>query len=386
MTREMWIGEPYRGHMTGFPSVDVKSIGAGGGSIAWVDSGGLLHVGPQSAGSEPGPACYKGGGVEPTLTDACLVLGYLDPDYFLGGTMKISPDLAGQAIMEKVGNKLELTLEKAAWAILDLATENMTQAIVDITVNQGIDASEAILIGGGGAAGLNSVLIARRLGCKKLIIPEVGAALSAAGALLSDMSMEYRATRFMTTNAFDMVAANEMLTSFRERCMAFVDEVGEYALSHQIEYTLEARYPNQVWEIEIPLPVDCFVDSADIEALKTSFHDTHESIFAIKDPGSDVEVVTWSATVRCRMRAEDRVGRLVQVETAGQRQQERQVYFDDVGYVKATILNFNDMAEGVSHEGPALVESPFTSVVVVPGARFQRTRAGSLVIEPEGGI
>jgi N-methylhydantoinase A len=195
-SRETWIGQPFRGHMTGFPSVDVRSIGAGGGSIAWIDDGGMLHVGPNSAGAVPGPACYGQGGSKPTVTDAALVLGYIDPDFFLGGSMTLAPEAAEAAIARDVAAPLGLTLDEAAAAMIAVATENMVQAILDITVNQGIDPREAVLVGGGGAAGLNSVLIARRLETPRLLIPEVGAALSAAGALMSDLTAQFHATLF----------------------------------------------------------------------------------------------------------------------------------------------------------------------------------------------
>src|SRR5690625_1227329 len=137
--RETWIGQPYRGHMTGFPSIDVKSVGAVGGSIASVDSGGLLSVGPRSAGAVPGPACYSQGGTEPTVTDAALVLGYIDAENFLGGSIKLDKDAAERAINEKVAKPLGLGLNDAAIAIIDVMTENMVQAIADITVAQGLD-------------------------------------------------------------------------------------------------------------------------------------------------------------------------------------------------------------------------------------------------------
>ena len=169
--------------MTGFPSVDVKSIGAGGGSIAWVDAGGLLHCGPESAGSRPGPACYGTGGSAPTVTDCALLLGYIDPAFFLGGAMRLDVDGAREALEREVASKLGLGIEDAAAAVLALATEKMVGAIEEITINQGIDPGSAVLIGGGGAAGLNAVAVARRLGCREVVIPETGAALSAAGAL-----------------------------------------------------------------------------------------------------------------------------------------------------------------------------------------------------------
>ena len=163
-TRETWLGPRIRGHMTGFPSVDVRSVGAGGGSIAWVDPGGMLHVGPDSAGSVPGPACYGQGGSEPTVTDAALALGYIDADFFLGGAIALDTDRATAAIAEKIGAPLGVGAHEAAAAVLDVVSQNMVHAIEDITINQGVDPREAVLIGGGGAAGLNSVQIARRLG------------------------------------------------------------------------------------------------------------------------------------------------------------------------------------------------------------------------------
>ncbi|MEM9881279.1 MAG: hydantoinase/oxoprolinase family protein, partial [Pseudomonadota bacterium] len=299
MTREMWVGEPYLGHMTGFPSVDVKSVGAGGGSIARVDSGGILHVGPDSAGAVPGPACYSHGGKNPTLTDACVVLGYLDPDYFLGGTMAIDPQRAADAIQHTVAAPLGISLEEAAWAIAMLATENMAQAIIDITVNQGIDPAQAVLIGGGGAAGLNSTFISKRLNCAQLVIPEVGAALSAAGALMTDLSAEFSLTRFFTTSAFDMDAANTALDTLRAQCDAFRARSGDRVIDYSVLLKVEARYPRQGWDIELPLPVQRFDSTADIEALKQAFHETHDRIFAVRDDASEIEVVSWTAVAKC---------------------------------------------------------------------------------------
>ncbi len=251
-TRDAWIGQPFRGHMTGFPSVDVKSIGAGGGSIAWVDDGGMLHVGPQSAGAVPGPVCYGRGGTKPTMTDASLALGFLDPDFFLGGAIKLDREAARRAIDEHVAKPLRLSIEDAAAAIISVITENMVQAIADITVNQGIDPRQAVLVGGGGAAGLNSVLIARRLGCNRVLIPEVGAALSAAGAMMSDLVSTYHATFFTRTDRFDRDGANRVLADLVGKCRTFAAASGKDAVDQRIEIIAEARYPHQVWEIEVP--------------------------------------------------------------------------------------------------------------------------------------
>ncbi len=383
-TRETWIGQPYRGHMTGFPSVDVKSIGAGGGSIAWVDGGGMLHVGPQSAGAVPGPVCYGTGGTEPTVTDASLVLGYLDPNYFLGGAMAVDPDAAAAAISEKVASPLDISLEDGAAAIIDLATENMVHAIEDITVNQGIDPASACLIGGGGAAGLNSVLIARRLGCKRVVIPEVGAALSAAGALMSELSAQYLATFFTVSDRFEREAVNEVLGGLEQRCQGFIDGPGSGSIESHIEFTAEARYPHQVWEIAIQLPKARFDTDDDVRALVENFHRTHEDVFAISDPSSEIEVVGWSATVRCRIR-EPAAGNIVHRAERHELPPQRRAYFPGTGYAEAQVRHFEALKVGEALPGPAIVESSFTTVVIYPGATATAMPSGSLSLQPTAG-
>jgi N-methylhydantoinase A len=380
-TRETWIGEPYRGHMTGFPSVDVKSIGAGGGSIAWVDDGGMLHVGPQSAGAVPGPACYGQGGDKPTVTDAALTLGYLDPEFFLGGAMGLDIEAARRAVESDVARPMGLSPEDAAAAIISIATENMVQAIVDITVNQGIDPREAMLIGGGGAAGLNSIAIARRLGCPRAIIPEVGAALSAAGAMMSDLSSQYRRTLFMTSEAFDGGAVNRLLDQLEESCQNFIAGPGAGAIDTSIEFFAEARYPEQVWEIEVPIASRRFNDEADVSALVEAFHAAHQDIFAINDPGSGIEVVGWTAAVKCRLR-ESESGSLIAADAATVIDGSRQAYFSGAGFVDTAVRRFETMAVGEILAGPAIVESAFTTVVVDPGATAERRASGSLSIDP----
>lgn len=380
LTKETWIGQPFRGHMTGFPSIDIKSVGAGGGSVAWVDAGGLLHVGPRSAGAVPGPVCYGAGGSEPTVTDACLTLGYLDPGYFLGGTMKLDSHAAAKVIKEHVAAPLKLPLHDAAAAILSVATENMVQAISDITVNQGIDPAEAVLIGGGGAAGLNAIFIARRLGCPTVIIPETGAGLSAAGALMSDLTNECRDTFFTTSNSFNRDGVNQTLDALRSKCQAFIDGPGSSSVSSEIEYAVEARYASQVWEIEVPLSSGRFSRDEQINVLCEAFHAMHERIFAIRDPSSNIEFVSWTATARCRLRASGR-RRLV----GGKRREVsgvRKMYFSEDGEVEAVVYDFETMQVGKQHTGPAIIESPFTSVVADARTRFERAASGSLVMQP----
>jgi N-methylhydantoinase A len=382
MTPETWIGQRYRGHILGFPSVDVKSIGAGGGSIAWLDEGGLLHVGPVSAGAVPGPACYGKGGVHPTVTDASLVLGYIDPAFFLGGAMELEVDHAAEAIEKEVARPLGLNLPEAASAILRLVTQNMVGAIEEITVHQGMDPRGAVLVGGGGAAGLNSVAIARRLGCKTVIIPEVGAALSAAGALMSDLRADYRALFFTTTTWFDFDRANATLDSLEAKCRAFMDGPGAGAVEKSIEFYAEARYSDQIWEIDLPLQIRRFKTPKDVARIREDFDLLHEEVFAFRDPGSEVQFVGWRAAVRCKLRTR-KLGRLGRDEGYEAKVLPwRKTYFSDTGMVKTRVEIFEGLKPNMLIEGPAIIESPFTTVVIDPGARAVRKRSGSLVITP----
>jgi N-methylhydantoinase A len=381
MTRETWIGQPFRGHMTGFPSIDIKSVGAGGGSIARVDSGGMLHVGPASAGAVPGPVCYGAGGTEPTLTDACLVLGFLDPDFFLGGKMKLDAAASARAIEEKVAIPLGLGVKEAAAAILSVATENMVQAIAEITVNQGIDPGNAVLVGGGGAAGFNSVFIARRLGCPEVIIPETGAALSAAGALMSNLRNEYRAMHYTTSADFDIDGVRRVLSDLEARCRHFAATAGKGALAVDITFGVDARYEGQVWEIDVPVPAPRFGSDSDLDDLVAAFHAAHEEIFAVRDPDCQVEFVVWSASVGCRLR-EDGLGRIVESIPEVREVHSRSVYFEGYGAVETPVLTMSALKPGEEYSGPAIIETPFTTIAVDPPASFRISEAGSLVIIP----
>ncbi|MBW5435759.1 hydantoinase/oxoprolinase family protein [Bradyrhizobium canariense] len=380
-TRETWIGNPYRGHMTGFPSIDIKSVGAGGGSIASVDAGGVLHVGPKSAGSVPGPVCYSAGGKEPTLTDASLVLGHLDPDYFLGGRMKLDIDAAQSVINEKIAKPLGLSLMEAASSIVEVATENMVQAIEEITINQGIDPSEAALIGGGGAAGFNSVFIARRLQSPLLIMPETGAALSCAGALMSDLRDEYRSMFFVRSSEWKAEAVNAVLGELRQRCFEFLERAGKTRESGHIEFAVEARYQGQVWEIEIPVHVNLFATQEDLDALVEDFHVHHREVFAVRDDHSAVEFVCWTAAVSAGLRKKP-LGRLqIAARKLGEKSV-RQAYFRDAGLVETPVVSMANLKPGVVASGPAVVETPFTTIVIDPGASYWLEESGSLLIKP----
>ncbi|WP_246658473.1 hydantoinase/oxoprolinase family protein [Mesorhizobium sp. GR13] len=377
-SRETWLGQPFRSHMTGMPSIDVKSIGAGGGSIAWVDAGGLLHVGPKSAGAVPGPVCYRRGGTKPTLTDAALVLGFIDEAFFLGGKMTLDKAGALDAIRREVAEPLGKDVEVAAQDIVALATEHMVQAIMDITVNQGIDQTQAMFVAGGGAAGLNCVAIARRLGCRGVLVTEAGAALSASGALISDLTAHHQAMFHTRSDSFDHDGVNAVLSRLLDTCTAFSESSGRGASKVEIDWSAEARYIDQAWEIEVPLRVQNFSGEQDLAGLVADFHQMHQDIFAVSDPGADIETVGWNAEVRCRIGSGE-PGRLARSEQSA-RLPARAVRFLGTGWLDAEVWRLEAIPEAQSIHGPAIIESDFTSIVVDPGAVARRDASGNLII------
>jgi N-methylhydantoinase A len=381
VTRETWLGLEYEGHITGFPAVDVRSVGAGGGSIAWIDAGGLLHVGPQSAGADPGPVCYARGGTDPTVTDACVVLGYIDPDYFLGGKMELDAAAAQRAIADCVAAPLGLDLHEAAAAIMAVATERMVQAIEEITVNQGVDPRSAVLVGGGGAAGLNAVAIARRLGSRRVVIPQAGAVLSARGALMSDLTSEYASAVFTGSDSFDHERADAALAELRGRCDEFAERSGAGGEA-EIEFVAEARYRHQVWQLDVRLREGRLATDEHVANLVEDFHAIHEEVYAVRDERAVVEVVNLRARVNCPLRGG--VQDAIVLEHGHASSGMRGVYFAGVGKVSAAILRLEAMAPGAQFAGPAIVESSFTTIVLNPGASAERTASGSLAVLPGG--
>jgi len=373
-TRESWIGKPYFGHMTGFPSVDVRSVGAGGGSIASVDAGGLLRVGPESAAADPGPVCYGKGGTRPTVTDACLALGLLDPGYFLGGRRTVDLEAAREALKREVGDPLGLDVREAAAAVLRVATERMVSAIEEITIHEGIDPTRAALIGGGGAAGFNTVAIGRQLGCRKVIVPPTGPVLSASGAIISELTRSFEIASAAEDGSFDFDGVNAVLEELGRRAQEFIAGPGGGSEDSVVEYSVEARYPHQVWELEVPLRGDRVVDEAALRELCHDFHAVHREVFAVADESSGIEFQSWHARASCRLAEPSRVEATVaDVEPA-----RREIYLPGVGATQATVWRLDAVPVAEALVGPAIVESETTTVVIDPGVPFERKADGAL--------
>lgn len=381
-TAETWLGEKWIGHITGLRSVDVKSIGAGGGSIAWIDPGGLLRVGPQSAGANPGPACYGLGGTEPTVTDAAVVLGYIDPDYFLGGRLKLDLEAARRAIEAHVAVPLGRTIEEAASAVLVIATENIVGAIREITIAQGIDPREVTIVAGGGASGLNIVPIARELGCRTVMLPPTAAALSACGALYSDIVSEFSQSRYAETRGMDFAAVNEALAVVEQRANEFLDDLANIdPLSVRTEFSVAARYRQQVWELDIPLAKPRFKDQADAKQLEESFHQVHKRVFAVDEPGQYLECLIWKSRAIAELPKPSVTERKQVTSVPVHGFKMTKAFFRDKGFVDTPTFEGATLPAGYSVRGPAIIMEPTTTVVVYPGSTATVSQYGNYIID-----
>lgn len=383
-TRDSWLGEQWTGHIMSMSTVDVRSIGAGGGSIAWIDSGGLLRVGPHSAGSLPGPACYGAGGTEPTITDAALLLGYIDPDYFLGGRMRLDVEAATRAV-DTVAARLQLGLRETSHAIVTLANEHMIKAIHEITVLEGLNPRDNVIIAGGGAAGINIAAIARELRCAQVVVPRTASALSACGMQFSDVVFEHAAAFVTRTNKFDHDGVNHTLTSIRGALEGFVQSLrGRGLKGVKISCSVEARYLFQVWELDVTLPVERFDSAEDVARLVEGFHAVHERVLGVRDTVSPVECLNWRGRVSCRM-AEIPPARKEPVREADVTPKgRRRAWFGTAIGEDCPVYRGEDLFAGAAFAGPAIVEEPTTTVVVYPGMNCRVSETGNYVIETNG--
>jgi N-methylhydantoinase A len=379
-TGETWLGEPFAGHLTGLSSVDVRSIGAGGGSIAWVDPGGLLRVGPESARADPGPACYGLGGTRPTVTDAALVLGYIDPDQFLGGKMALDVAAAERALGELAG-ALDIALREAAHAVLSIANERMIAAIHELTVNEGVDPRDSMLVAGGGAAGLTILSIARELGCREVLVPRAAGVLSAFGGQHSDIVREMTAPFVTNSKEFDFDGVAQTLRSLRERMLAFEAELpGALAGEVSRRYFVEARYAYQVWDLSIALDGEEIADEAALARLIESFHDAHERVFAVREPGQKIELSQWKGRIVVETEKPP-LAAARELSQNGAAPERRVAYFPELGEVEIPVHLGAALAAGSSIAGPALVIEPETTIVVYPGSTAHVSALGNYRLE-----
>ncbi|MEM7025166.1 MAG: hydantoinase/oxoprolinase family protein, partial [Pseudomonadota bacterium] len=373
------------GHdMLGIPKVDVRSIGAGGGSIAWVDGGGLLHVGPQSAGARPGPACYGLGGTESTVTDANVVLGIIDPDYFLGGRMKLDRARAEEAVT-KVAEGLGIGLLEAAYSIHTTSNHNMVTAIEDITIREGINPRDSYFVSGGGGTACHIAEMAEVLGLRRYMIPKFAAGLSAFGGLICDLRSEASGTCHTDNRRFDLSRVNAMLAELRARGEAFLDRAQVAPQERQFEYSLMGRYLFQSWEIAVPFDLpDSVLQNADVERLSQAFHSMHERIYSINDPSDTVEFMSWKV-VAIGTRANAGALRGLPIEAqAGEStpKHRRPIYVHEMGGLsEIDVYDGATLGAGAVLAGPCVIEEATFTALLLPGHAARIDEQGNYLAE-----
>ena len=368
--------------MLGIPKIDVRSVGAGGGSIAWVDAGGLLKVGPQSASARPGPACYGLGGTEATVTDANVVLGIIDPDYYLGGKIKLDRGKA-EAAVDKVAKQLKLSRLDAAYAIYTTSNHNMIAAIEDITVNEGIDPRESYVVSGGGATACHIGEMARLLGIKSFMVPKFAAGLSAFGGLISDVRWEEMGTQHTTDRDFDIAKVNALLARLIKGGQTFLKRAGFSAEKQRFEFAFQGRYLYQSWDIEVPFEMaGGKLAKGDLPKLVAAFHAMHERIYTIKDEGDVVEFTTW------KVRAMGDTGGASRKGAALPRQQgkptpksQRSVYLGKGGHPRLPVYEGAQFGAGAEIAGPAIIELPTTTILILSGQTATTDAHGNFLVE-----
>ena len=355
------------------PVVEMVEIGAGGGSIASLDSMGRLQVGPRSAASEPGPACYGRGGTEPTVTDANLLLGRLDPENFAGGAIPLDTSASEEATAA-----LKMSASDAAFGITELVDENMANAARVHTVENGRDIEHFTMIAFGGGAPLHACRQCEKLGIKALIIPPGAGVGSAIGFLKAPFSFEATRGLFQRMDGFDAGAVNAALIEMEAEARAFVDE-GAKGAKTEVRLTAQMRYSGQGWEIPVVLPHKEFVDG-DVAMIQAAFEDAYRTLFGRIIDGLPVEITNWLLTVstvlpEVRPVAGHKSGADADVKRTRQ-------FFDAAlrKSVDAREVERTKMTPGQAVEGPAIIVESETSTVVTSGYRAVGQGDGSLLL------
>jgi len=371
------------GYPLRMPSIDLVEIGAGGGSIAWIDSGGILRVGPQSAGADPGPACYPEGGDQPTLTDANLILGRLNPDYFLGGKMKLSPSRSVHAMREHCCRKLETDEVETSAAVVRLAVSNMVNAIRFLSVEKGYDPRDFCLIITGGAGPLHANLLADELGIPSVIIPPSPGVASALGLLISDIKHEVSAT-VLTEKNLDGRRASELLSNLTDEATKRLQRQGVQDREITLIPSMDMRYAGQSYELNVQFDASSS-GALDLEEIRGRFDWEHERTYGFDSPGEAVEFVTLRATGLGRMPAyEGRQAPLGDRDPVpAARKEQRKAYFEQLqGLTECEVYDRAELLQNNRIEGPAVVEEADSTTVLLPGYAAEVDQWGNLIISP----
>jgi len=360
------------------PMIDIRTIGAGGGSIAWIDNGGFLQVGPRSAGADPGPACYSLGGTVPTVTDANLVLNRLIPEFFLDGEMTLSRE-AATAALTTISEAENSSLEELAMSITQISEDNMANAIRMISVVEGHDPREFSLVSFGGAGPLHATAIARNLSIPKVIIPVVPGNTSALGFLLADLRIDKIYTFPMRSDALDV---DRITQKFNSAETSAADELRADRYTGKIYWvnTIKIRYAGQNHEHDVAIPHGV-VTKAVLYSAFQSFHQRHEALYGYQLPKAIVEIISLSTTAVGR--TDKPPMEFLRPEKIIAATQVQSVYFPDEGYIDTKVFERQSLGTGDRVTGPAVLVEHGSTTLLRPGDEMVVDRSGSLIIDLE---
>ena len=369
-------------YRVGIPLVNVISIGAGGGSIAWLDRQRMLHVGPQSAEAVPGPACYMRGGSEATVTDALVVLGYLNPTALLGGRMPIDPAAARAAVEDRVAGPLGIPLERAAHGIFDVVNANMIAGIRSVSVERGHDPRDFSLVAGGGATAAHAGRLAAELGIRTTIVPRVASGLCAFGEAVADVKHTYLASYTAPLSHLDPSRLNELFLELERRGIADLAEEGFAGETIVVERSLEMKYVDQVHECNVSVP-RFEITAERLPEIEDAFHRRHEALYTYCERDNTPELISVEVNVYGRS------PELLAPETSSDGsappapRAERPAYFDDLGEYRSTPVYVGAaLRPGDTVDGPAIVEEQTTTIVVFPGSTLHLPAPDIYVMSP----
>jgi len=370
----------------GIPMIQVETLGAGGGSIGWIDSMGLMQMGPQSAGSEPGPACYSQGGDNPTTTDANLVLGYLNADGLVGGRLPLDAGKARTAIKGKLADPLDITVEQAAHGMFTIVNNNMVNAIRRVSVERGYDPRDFVLMGAGGATGAHITALAREMGISKVLISKLASGLCAYGQIISDVKYNYMAPAPLRVEGAEAAAKldglfNDLETNGRNDLAG--DGFTEDKIS--IRRSLDMRYVGQVHECTVE--IDPFeVTEARLQDLRDAFHARHKELYTYDEPHSPIEVVNVESTIAGHVDKPDRMKIAAGNGAETARKGTRPMVFSNDGVARDTpVYDGAKMGAGDILHGPAVIEEVTTTIVVEPDWKVDLHESGVYVLTSGAG-
>jgi N-methylhydantoinase A len=361
------------------PVVDIVEIGAGGGSIAWIDRAGALKVGPQSAGAAPGPACYDKGGTEPTVTDANLLTGRINPEYFLGGEIKVDVEAARQA-MHKIAEPFGLSEAEAALGVIRLANSNMDNLLRVVSVRRGFDPRDFALVAFGGGGSMHGTALAKRLHIGKVIVPVATAVFSALGMLMTDLRVDFIRTAVSRTDRIEPAKVMEMLMGLEEEAREALRRERIERDRVAMQRFADMRYLGQEHTVRVPLPGGTLSPDS-LTQVGERFHQMHEQQYTFR-LSSPVEFVNFHVAGLGLVEKPS----LPKLESDGRdpdqaRKGHRDVDFDELGWHKSALYERSRLGAGARVEGPAVVEEPAASTVLFPDDRLSVDDYGNLIIE-----